>query len=73
MIIDSMQARIAEVAPAVIQESKCLNCNIEIDGGKFCPSCRWLSRRGPISPRGTCDERLVNRRWQMRFNRGELK
>lgn len=50
----------------------CLNCEIEIEGGEFCPACRWLTRRGPISPRGTSDERLINRRWQMRFARGEI-
>lgn len=50
----------------------CLNCDTEIDGGEFCPACRYLAKCGPISPRGNQYERLINRRWQMRFNRGEI-
>ncbi len=56
----------------------CANCDTETGGTELCPSCEWLSKRGKPNPdligqRGGAEERLVNRRWQMRYARGDLK
>src|SRR5690349_16738298 len=54
----------------------CSNCDTETEGASLCQACQWLSQQRPDSndlfSRGTALDRLTNRRWQMRFNRGEL-
>lgn len=55
---------------------KCLNCGVEIENAFACPACVYLASYGtfenPIVAERAREERLTNRRWQMRFNRGEL-
>lgn len=56
---------------------KCINCEVEIDEDKtLCPACKYLANYGVFDNAKQAFrarlERLVNRRWQMRFNRGEL-
>ena len=52
----------------------CENCEVEIDEEGFCPACTWLATQGPFSKAlGRREAEMANRRWQMRFNRGELQ
>ena len=40
---------------------------------QLCPACRWLERQEPKRLREGREPRgLVQRRWQMRFNRKEI-
>ncbi len=57
---------------------RCENCETECDD-KLCSACKWLeycrTEPNPSWDKGLKDMArcgVVNRRWQMRFNRGEL-
>lgn len=55
----------------------CGNCRVvwmeEDDPSDLCPACSYLKNCGRFRPRMWGDnEGLVNRRWQMRFNCGQL-
>jgi predicted Rdx family selenoprotein len=50
----------------------CENCEVECNG-TFCQACTWLANAAGFRRRRWGEtEGTVNRRWQMRFNRGEL-
>ena len=57
----------------------CDNCGIALgdDDPDLCPACNWLNKQLPdtndLASRGTALDRLTNRRWQMRFHRGEIQ
>jgi len=57
---------------------RCSNCEVELNNydGELCPACLYLSRYGTYenrtSARRAREAKLTNRRWQMRFNRGQL-
>ena len=56
----------------------CTNCGIELEAEGLCPACAYLASKHtrPMRKRQLCGyefAELVNRRWQMFFNRGELK
>lgn len=54
----------------------CDNCGVEVDCSGLCSPCQWLSTYGQWSNQQEAHRarlvRLTNRRWQMRFNRGEI-
>jgi hypothetical protein len=54
----------------------CENCSITIDHVGLCSACAYLSSYGTFEDQQRADrarqERLTNRRWQMRFNLGLL-
>lgn len=56
---------------------RCGNCDVALDAPGLCPACQYLSAYGTYTSAEKAararEEKLTNRRWQMRFNLGVLK
>ena len=68
-----------EAAPMSKSEHDgCYNCEVELDDndGILCSPCHYLANYGTWTSSAQAfhahRERLTNRRWQMRFARGEI-
>ena len=69
----------AQAIKRVLARHGCDNCGIDLDDTdpKLCPACSYLSIYGvyvnAAQAKRAREEKLTNRRWQMRFHRGEIR